>query len=202
MVLATAAFLAWPRRTRARQALGIETRTSVKHWLLLLGAFLLLPVGTFAVRSPFFDPHAPRGEDARRVVSRVLSDTYHAFNLADENQLYDRLASSVTDDLVDDLYLDSRRRLRTGTREGAQVTVRDVSVMEIGEPSDSFDSGDSYRYQCRWVVTVRVQHLQHVHHRQNIYNGELQLRIDGAQWKIGGVELRSEERVVLPWKSS
>jgi hydrogenase/urease accessory protein HupE len=202
MLIAVFAFLAWPHRRKARRALGIETPISKAHWLLALGAFLLLPIGTVTVPSPFFDPHAPRGEDARRVVSRVLSDTYHAFNIADENELYELLAQSVTDDLVDDLYLDSRRRLRTGTREGAQVTVRNVSVMEIGEPVDAHSASQAYVYGCRWVVTVRVQHLQHVHHRQNIYNGELTLRIDGRNWKIGGVELRSEERVVIPWRSS
>jgi hypothetical protein len=178
----------------------VAHRPRAAHWLLLGAAFLLLPIGTAAVRNPFFEPHAPRGEDARRVVANVLSETYHAFNLVDEDELYDTLADNVIGDLVDDLYLDSRRRLTAGTREGAEVTVRDVSVLDIGDPLDLVEAGPMFAYDCRWVVTARVRHLQHVHHRQNIYNGMLTLQIDGDRWKIAGVELTSEDRVVLPWK--
>jgi hydrogenase/urease accessory protein HupE len=199
-LLVIVALLAWPRRGRVLKELGVEHRSRVAHWLLLGAAFVLLPIGTVAVRSPFFEPHAPQGEDARRVVANVLSETYHAFNLVDEDELYDTLADNVTGDLVDDLYLDSRRRLKAGTREGAEVTVRDVSVLDIGEPLDLMEAGQGFAYDCRWVVTARVRHLQHVHHRQNIYNGMLTLEIDGDRWKIAGVELRSEDRVVLPWK--
>lgn len=199
LVLVLAAVLLWPRRGRVARELGVAQSQRAAHWLLLGAAFLLLPIGTVSVRNPFFEPHAPEGEDARRVAASVLSATYHAFNIADEDELYDTLADNVTGDLVDDLYLDSRRRLKAGTREGAEVTVRDVSVLEIGEPLDLADSGQGFAYDCRWVVTARVRHLQHVHHRQNIYNGLLTLKVDDDRWKISGVELESEDRVVVPW---
>lgn len=133
------------------------------------------------------------------MAASVLSDTYHAFNIDDEDALYDSLSESVTGDLIDDLYLDSRRRLTAGTLQGAQVTVRDVSVLEIGDPVGEGAGLDGLAYDCRWVVVARVQHLQHVHHRRNVYNGVLTLRIDGERWKIAGVDLRSEEREVVPW---
>lgn len=200
LVLLAAAVLARPRRRRVVEALGAGRRRRPTHWVLLGAACLAIPLGTVAVDNPFFEPHAPRGEDARRVVTRVLSDTYLAFNLDDENELYDQLAESVAGDLVDDLYLDSRRRLTTGTREGAQVTVRAVEVLEIGEPRGDAGAGE-FSYESRWVVTARVQHLQHVHHRRNIYSGMLRLVVDGSRWKIAGVELFSEDREVVPWQS-
>jgi len=100
---------------------------------------------------------------------------------------------------VADLYLDSRRRLTAGTRQGAEVTVRDVSVLEVGEAASGGDPTAGFSYDCRWVVTSRVRHLQHIHHRQNIYSGVLTLRIDDDRWKIAWVELTSEDRVILPW---
>ena len=199
VILMVAAVLLWPRRGRVARELGVSLTRRTTHWLVLGAAFLLLPFGNLTVRNPFFEPHAPQGEDARRVVVSVLSATYHAFNLADEDELYDTLADNVTGDLVDDIYLDSRRRLQAGTREGAEVTVRDVSVLEIGEPLELADARRGYSYDCRWVVTARVRHLQHVHHRQNIYNGLLTLKVDDDRWKISGVELESEDRVVVPW---
>lgn len=199
LALALVAVIAWPRRRRVLEELGVASRPRAAHWLLIGAAWLLLPYGTLAVRNPLFEAEAPRGEAARRVAASVLSDTYRAFNIEDENALYDSLARSVTGDLVDDLYLDSRRRLTAGTRQGARVTVRDVSVLEIGDPAGGGSAAQGLAYACRWVVTARVQHLQHVHHRRNVYDGVLTLRIDGDRWKIAGVELRSEEREVVPW---
>jgi hypothetical protein len=98
---------------------------------------------------------------------------------------------------VEDLYLDSRRRLNAGTREGTEVTVRDVSVVEIGDPAERTAGSGAFSYDCRWVVTSRVRHLQHIHHRQNIYGGVLTLTVDGSRWKIARVELASEDRVLL-----
>jgi hypothetical protein len=45
-----------------------------------------------------------------------------------------------------------------------------------------------------------VRHLQHIHHRQNVYSGVLTLRPDDGRWKIARVDLYSEDRAVVPWK--
>jgi hypothetical protein len=193
--LLVVAFLVWMRSRRIEG--GVENGL---HRLAVLGAFLLLPYGTLAVPNPFFAAYAPRGDGARLIMSKVLSDTYQAFNLEDEDELYDTLAESVTGNLVDDLYLDNRRRLTAGTRQGTKVTIRDVSVLDIGEPTDVAASEGGYAYDCRWAVVARVQHLQHVHHRQQIYSGVLTLRAEDGRWKVAGVELFSEDRVVLPWE--
>jgi len=200
--LVVLAALLWPRRRRVARELGLEQRSTNFHWLAVGAAFLLLPFGTVAVKNPFFEPTAPRGNDARLVVSRVLSDTYHAFNIADEDALYITLSESVTGDLVDDLFLDSRRRLTAGTRDGTEVTVRDVSVLSIGEPLNGSGADQGFSYDCRWEVIARVRHLQHIHHRQNIYNGVLTLQPENGRWKIAGVDLTSEDRAVVAWSAS
>jgi hypothetical protein len=168
----------------------------IGSWLMLTAAFLLIPHGTVAVRIPFFDARAPEGDAARRVVTSVLWETYRAFNLQDEDELFDTLEANLTADLVDDIYLDSRRRLMAGTREGAQVTVREVKVLDIGDPRTPPGSG-GFEYDCRWAVTARVSHLKHVHLRQNTYSGWLTLVVDDDRWKIAGIDLQSEDRVVL-----
>jgi hypothetical protein len=197
LVLVGLATLLWPRRRRVLGELGIERRKTVWHWVALALALLAIPYGSVAIRNPFYEPRAPRGDDARRVVSSVLFDTYRAFNLRDEEEVFDRLADSVTGDLVEDLYLDSRRRLNAGTRQGTEITVREVSVLEIGEPTQWVPGTDAVAYDCRWVVTSRVRHMQHIHHRQNIYDGVLALTVDGDRWKISYVDLTSEDRVLV-----
>ena len=200
VLLIGAAFL-WPRRSRVARELGMERNPRTGHWFALGLALFFLPYGTVRIANPFYEPDAPRGESARRVLTSVLSDTYHAFNIEDEGELYDRLAESVSDELVDDVYLDSRRRLTAGTREGAQVAVRDVWVVEIGDPDAGAGDRD-FAYECSWRVVARVSHLKHVHHRQNLYRGILTLRADDDRWKISGLELLSEDRSVVPWSGS
>ena len=199
LVCAALAIMLWPRRRRVARELGLGRERTSWHWVALGVALLVVPFGTVTVPNPFFKRHAPRGVDAGRVLTRVLSDTYHAFNLEDEEELYDTLAANVTGELVDDLYLDGRRRLTAGTREGTQVTVRDVSVVEIGEPFGGVTAEEGFSYDCSWAVVARVQHLQHIHHRRNLYNGVLTLQSESGRWKISGVELVSEDRVVVPW---
>jgi hypothetical protein len=106
----------------------------------------------------------------------------------------------VTGDLVGDLYLDNRRRLTAGTRQGTEIRIRSVSILEIGEPFEGTTAEEGYSYNCRWAVVARVRHLQHVHHRQQIYGGVLTLRAEEGRWKVAAVELQSEDRVVLPWE--
>ena len=195
--LIVAAFVAYTLRPRAAPGTGAKVRRSMAHWIILMHVFFMLRVGAMPVRNPFFVPHAPRGDAAMRVLTRVLSNTYRAFNLEDEDELYDRLAENVTEDLVTDVYLDSRRRLVAGTREGSKVTVRDVSILSLDEPTEGVDNEDGFSYPCTWVVTARVQHMQHVHHRQNIYAGVLTIRIDEDRWKIARVELTGEDRVIV-----
>jgi len=77
--------------------------------------------------------------------------------------------------------------------------VRDVSVVEVGDTVQGTSPDSGFGYSCKWIAGARVRHLQHVHHRQNIYNGNVVVRVDGDRWKIAGVELTSEDRIVLPW---
>jgi len=108
------------------------------------------------------------------------------------------LSQNVSGDLVADIYLDSRRRLKAGTRKGAEVTVKDVSVVAVGNGVEGIDPKEGFSYGCKWIVTARVKHWQHIHHRQNIYSGILTIRIDDERWKIVRLELESAERVILP----
>ncbi len=193
-----AALVLWARWKRMHQE--PEAKTRAGHRFAFVAAFLLLPYGTLAVPNPFFAAYAPRGDGARLIMSKVLEDTYRALNIKDEDELYDTLAESVTVDLVGDLYLDNRRRLTAGTRQGTEVTIRGVSVLDIGDPTEVAAAEGGYSYDCRWAVVARVQHLQHVHHRRQIYSGVLTLRAEESRWKIAGVELHSEDRVVLPWE--
>lgn len=89
-----------------------------------------------------------------------------------------------------------------GTRQGAKITVKDVSVISLDEALSAMAGEQSFTYPCKWVVTARVQHLKHIHDRQNIYLGELTIGIEDDRWKIVRLVLKSEERVIKSWQTS
>jgi len=200
MSLVIAAFLMWPRKRRFQPS--TTKRVMPIHWALVFIALFTVSVAGISVRNPLHTPRAPTAEEAQPVLAMLLTDTYFAFNLPDEDAAFDRLAINLSDELVPGVYLDSRRRLTAGTREGAEVTVKDVSVISVEAPS-GFDSGEgSFTYPCKWIVTARVRHWQHIHDRQNIYIGTLTIRVENNRWKISNLELLSEEREIVSWKSS
>jgi hypothetical protein len=198
LIMVLMAAVAWPRRSKVAAHLNVDTRKKVGHIVLLVLAVFLLNVGTIQAQNPMFERNAPGPAQARRILEIVLTNTYSAFNLKDEEQLYKQLSESVGDDLVEDLYLDSRRRLTSGVRQGSEVTVKNVSVLKVGAPLNDAGSMGEFAYHCEWVVLARVRHLQHVHHRKNMYTGILKIRADDGQWKIEQVDLQSEDRVVVP----
>jgi len=198
VVLLIVAGFVWPRKRRFKTHQAGSP--PVTHWILLALAFFTFPLATWRVHNPFYTPRAPSTTEATLIMDKLLTDTYLAFNLKDENAAFDNLEATLSEDLVADVYLDSRRRLTVGTRQGAKVTVKDVSVMSVDAATSDMKGAKSFTYPCKWIVTARVQHLQHIHDRQNIYLGELTIRVEDERWKITRLILKSEERVVLPWQ--
>jgi hypothetical protein len=198
LILLIGTLIAWPRKRKIHQHLEIESKRPIKHLTIIFLSFLLLPFGHIGMNNPFYQSHAPQGTEAKLVLQQVLSNTYHAFNLDNEDELYQKLAASVTGDLVANIYLDSRRRLTAGVRQGAEVAVRDVSVVSVGDLIDGTNPTDGFSYQSKWTVTARVKHLQHIHYRKNIYSGILKIKVEDDLWKIVHIELQSEDRMIVP----
>jgi hydrogenase/urease accessory protein HupE len=198
IILLVAALVTWPKKRIILEKLQLTVRKPVSHWIYLSFAFFLIPIGTIQLENPFFTPRPLAEGEAKRVLQQVLSNTFHAFNIPDEQKLYDQLAQNVSGELITNIYLDSRRRLNAGVRTGGEVTVREVKVLSARQVGEGFNPSSGYSYESKWAVTARVRHLQHVHHRQNIYNGIIRIKIDERSWKIAAIELLSEDRVIIP----
>lgn len=163
---------------------------------LLMAIFFLLPYGVIRGAIPFASPSPLSQKQAQIIISPMLTEIYHALNLEDEDQMYDKLAQQVSGSLVTDLYLDSRRRLTTGTRDGAIVTVKHVELQNVERHASVGNGLPTYR--CQWTVTAKVTHWQHTHERNNLYEGDLSLSVENQAWKLASMNLISEERKVVP----
>jgi hypothetical protein len=72
----------------------------VLHWVLVALAFFVFPIGTLSISNPFYTPRAPTAAEAERILSTLLTGTYLAFNVADEEEAYDRLALMTEERII------------------------------------------------------------------------------------------------------
>jgi hypothetical protein len=131
-------------------------------------------------------------ERASAVVAGLLHNVYRAFDFRDEGQIYDVLARSVAGDLLEQIYLETRRGLDLQSQGGARAKVKNVELVALeAEPAE----GTAFAARATWHVAGAVGHWGHVHERRNRYRADLLVApVDGA-WKLTRVEILEEERL-------
>lgn len=137
---------------------------------------------------------APSAEEAAPTIHALLYNVYRSLDFRDEEVVFDRLAQSLSGEVLERVYLEMRKGLRLENQGGARVRVREVELLEV-VPEAAQDS-DTLRYRTRWNATGSVGHWGHIHMRTNQYDAEIALaRIEG-RWKIADIEILEEQRVV------
>lgn len=161
--------------------------------LLVVGALVLIPafqvpVGGSARASQF------SAEDGQLILDSLLKNVYRAFDFRDEEDVYDKLAVSVSGDMLADLYLQQRKSMVVEQAGGAQAKVEEVAVEDV-EVSKSTRHDGALDLKAQWTALGRVGHWGHTHSRQNSYDAIVTIHpVDGA-WKIIDLELLEEKRI-------
>ncbi len=128
----------------------------------------------------------------RELAGGLLHNIYRAFDYRGEEQIYDVLAKSVTGNLLNDVYLETRNGLELANQGGAQVKVKNIEMLEARQIGEN---DDGLLVEARWNVAGSVGHWGHIHQRINAYHARLTLRdIDGA-WKLTSLDILEEERL-------
>ena len=199
---------ALPRATSAdtsppgpREARSSEPRSA--RWPLILGAvavfclaaaYVLYPFARAEARIPLVGELRIDRAQAADVLEGLLTNVYRCFDIHNEDLIYDRLALTVTGEQLLDVYLESRRALELENRGGARVRIDEVVVREIRAIRETEDGG--YELDTLWTVGGSVNHFGHIHFRQNRYDATITIvPVDGT-WKILGLELIEEKRVL------
>ena len=155
---------------------------------LLLYPFLRSPLDV-----AFVNRWTPSIERTSMILDDLLTNVYRSFDLRNENDVYDRLAISVDGDQLTQIYLESRRSLEFENRGAARASVDEVEIQSIGGVRRS---DDEFVADVNWTVAGSVNHFGHTHYRRNRYHAIVSFAaIDGA-WKITGMELLEEERLL------
>jgi len=182
--------------------LGLRRRSSAAA----LGVLVVAGVVAAAARSRWVvplgaaPPRPPTEAEALAIFDDLHAGLYRAFEARTEDEIYDRLRSTVAPALVDPMYADVYESLVLREQGGAVCAVEGVDVRErsasLGPEATRFE------VEAAWDVRGVVSHWGHIHRRRNTYRARYTIasfpeeaRPDVASWKIAAVEVLRFDRV-------
>ncbi len=180
-------------RSRKRQGQSVKLYVGFVAALVVGGA-LLYPFGRVAVGRPAMMAPSIEQEQAVTIVKNLLENVYRSFDFREESDIYDRLATSVSGNLLETIYLQNRKSLIIAQAGGARAKVKEVEMQEVTvQPGQ--DKPLQMAFHAKWTAMGTVGHWGHIHSRKNQYEANLSVEpIDGV-WKITGLELLEEKRI-------
>jgi hypothetical protein len=162
--------------------------------LIVVIAVVVWPLGRVAVRNPLAAPYELPDVEAILILQGLLQNTYRAFDFRAENDVYDKLAVSISGDLITDVYLQHRQRLEMEAQGGARAKVQDVQLLDA-VPGGSPGKHQRLMFQCTWRITGTVNHWGHTHQRRNQYEAMITIQPIEQTWKMVALDLINERRL-------
>jgi hypothetical protein len=181
-----AAAAGWGRRRRVAFSVAAAA---------LLVAVVLVGIARLPGDHARADPGsgAPAVADPARLLDAVLANVYRAFEFRREEDIYDRLAVTVSGDLLARLYLQHRRSMIIEEQGGIEARVKAVAIESAAAVAAPRDGAVAFR--CVWTASGRVGHWGHVHQRVNRYEAILTLEVLDGAWKLTRLEFIEERRL-------
>ena len=133
-------------------------------------------------------------DDGKTIVQSLLKNVYRSFDFREEEDVYDKLAISVSGALLNDVYLQSRKSMIIEQAGGAQAKVKQTEVLDVDVKASRKQKG-ALNVRTNWTAIGSVGHWGHIHTRQNVYDAILTLIVEDGSWKISDIELLEEKRV-------
>ena len=179
------------RRKNGGSSIGLHIGLAV---VLIAGSVVLYPFLKVAVAKPAV--LAPKMTDGKAVtvLNSLLKNIYRSFDFREEEDVYDRLATSVQGNLLSEIYLQNRKSMVVTQAGGARARVKEVEILDVNV-NNLDDSPLGLLFHAKWTAMGTVGHWGHIHMRKNQYDANITVEpVDGA-WKITGLELLEEKRI-------
>ncbi len=179
------------KRKKNTRSIGLLTGLVV---VLIAAGVGLYPFLKVAVAKPAVLAPSMTDEDAVVVLNSLLKNIYRSFDFREEEDVYDRLATSVSGDLLAEIYLQNRKSMVVTQAGGAQARVKEVEILKV-DVKPLADHPLGRLFHAQWTATGTVGHWGHIHVRKNQYEANITVQpMDGA-WKITSLELLEEKRI-------
>jgi hypothetical protein len=179
------------KRKKNIRTVGLYSGLAV---VLIAGSILLYPFLKVAVAKPAVLAPKMTDDKAVTVLNSLLKNIYRSFDFREEEDVYDRLATSVSGDLLSEIYLQNRKSMVVTQAGGARARVKEVKILDVDVASVD-DRPLGLLFHARWTAMGTVGHWGHIHMRKNQYDANITVEpVEGA-WKITGLELLEEKRI-------
>lgn len=162
--------------------------------VLLVGGIFMYPYLHVPVSRPAMMVPKVSNEQAVSVLQTLLKNVYRSFDFREENDVYDRLATSVHGDLLTKIYLQNRKSMIVTQAGGAQARVKTVDIQSVDVNSLAADPL-GLLFHAQWTAEGTVGHWGHIHTRKNQYDANITVKPVEGVWKIVGLELIEEKRI-------
>ena len=163
---------------------------------LIVSAPLLWPFTQVQLYKPAAMAPTLTDANAKAILQVLLKNVYRAFDFRKEDRVYDKLAISVSGDMLSDIYLQSRTSFEVQRAGGAQAKIKQVEVLDVKAERNP-DQSLGYDLNAKWFALGTVNHWGHTHTRKNLYNALVTIGMQDGQWKITNMDIVEEDRVDL-----
>ena len=179
------------KRKRTIRTVGLYLGLAV---LFITGSILLYPFLKVAVAKPAVLAPQMTDDNAVTVLNSLLKNIYRSFDFREEEDVYDRLATSVQGNLLSEIYLQNRKSMVVTQAGGARARVKEVKILDV-DVNNPDNNSLALLFRAKWTAMGTVGHWGHIHIRQNQYEANIIVEpVDGA-WKITGLEVLEEKRI-------
>ncbi|MGH8579421.1 MAG: hypothetical protein ACREVK_04585 [Gammaproteobacteria bacterium] len=128
------------------------------------------------------------------ILGGLLKNVYRAFDFREEEDVYDKLALSVSGPLLEKIYLQNRRAFAAAKTGGTRARIKEVELLAVIDVP-KHDAAPAFTLRSRWMALGTVGHWGHVHPRQNLYEALVTIEPITGVWKITELEVLNEQRL-------
>ena len=178
------------RKKRGRR-IGVPISLTV---LFIAGSVLLYPFLQVPVARPTIITPKMSDKDAVVILHSLLKNIYRSFDFRDEDDVYNRLATSVSGELLTDIYLQNRKSLVITQAGGARARVKEIKILAV-EVKHNPKNALVLLFHSKWTAMGSVGHWGHIHTRKNQYEANITIEPVKGTWKITDLELLEEKRI-------
>jgi hypothetical protein len=161
---------------------------------LVAGSLFGHALGGLTVHNRLIGSKMLSEREVKRVIRGLMLNTYRAFMLDKDEEIYDVLARSVAGEFLSEVYLQNKEALRMDATDRAMSIIDRLDVKSI-DSMKRLKNG-AIAINVNWDVYGSVRHLNHIHYRCNTYKAELTIVPTDNYWKLTSVKLLDEERVI------
>ncbi len=124
------------KRKKTIRTVGLYLGLAV---LFITGSILLYPFLKVAVAKPAVLAPQMADDNAVTVLNSLLKNIYRSFDFREEEDVYDRLATSVQGNLFSEIYLQNRKSMVVTQAGGARARVKEVKILDVdvNNPDDN-----------------------------------------------------------------